>query len=109
MQRSCDGQGGASRRSRSSGPGRPTSAREAAAYTPRESSYGINRKKFVQKTQHENMGIAIRLERARSCGQGPQQKAVPAGWTRGVGGRLMPPPKMRWGEGPKYDAGAWNS
>ncbi|CAD7935809.1 unnamed protein product [Amoebophrya sp. A25] len=34
---------------------------------------------------------------------------IPKGWTRGIGGQLLPPPKMRWGAQKQYDAGAWQS
>lgn len=37
------------------------------------------------------------------------QKGVPLGWTRGLAGRPLPPPKLRWGQGPSYNAGDWNS
>lgn len=81
---------------------------------PRESSHSINRRRLDQQIQRENAGIAMRISERRlvSCGPGPKKagdQAVPAGWTRGVGGRLMPPPRLRWGERPSYNAGEWNS
>lgn len=75
------------------------------------SSHGINRMKFEQKIAEENAGIAQRIlaqdksGRSKPRGQDPR---LPAGWTRGVGGRLLPPVKQRWGT-KKFDAGEWNS
>jgi len=51
------------------------------------------------------------IKRSKSCGPpgrlggGP---GLPPGWTRGLGGRMLPPPELRWGSS-KYDAGEWNS
>merc|ERR1711920_388311 len=79
-----------------------------------ESSQAINRRKFHQKTQRENAGLLSRIENAgRSKSWGPTRSVgdpqMPKGWTRGIGGRMMPPPKLRWGANPKYDAGEWAS
>eukprot|EP00928_Gymnodinium_smaydae_P005476 TRINITY_DN11862_c0_g1_i1.p1 TRINITY_DN11862_c0_g1~~TRINITY_DN11862_c0_g1_i1.p1 ORF type:complete len:226 (+),score=56.30 TRINITY_DN11862_c0_g1_i1:63-740(+) len=86
----------------------------SSAASSRESSQSINRRRFQERLRQENAGIASRLDRASSCDRVPklQQQGgaskLPAGWTRGVGGRAMPPPKLRWGQGPSYDAGSWN-
>jgi hypothetical protein len=79
-----------------------------------ESSQAINRRRFHQKTQRENASLLNRIETAgRSKSWGPTRKVgdpeMPKGWTRGIGGRMMPPPKLRWGAAPKYDAGDWAS
>lgn len=91
-------------RARSGGPG----AEERD--WPKESSVSINRRVRAQSIERENLGIAHRLqERARSSGPVDRsaEARLPPGWTRGVGGRPMPPPRLRWG--PKHDAGDWNS
>lgn len=46
--------------------------------------------------------------RSRSCGPPDRGGGLPKGWTRGLGGRMLPPPELRWGS-TKYDAGDWNS
>lgn len=81
-----------------------------------ESSHAINRRKAEERIAQENMGIAARIVgcsgsattrgASRPKGQDPK---LPSGWTRGIGGRLLPPPKQRWGAKPSYDAGDWNS
>lgn len=78
-----------------------------------ESSNQINRRRMAEKVQRENAGLLSRIEqpgRARSWGPSTVarkagESELPKGWTRGIGGRAMPPPKMRWGTSPKYDAG----
>lgn len=77
-----------------------------------ESSQSINRRKFAEKVQRENASLVTRIEqpsRVRSLGpaQGAGEARLPKGWTRGIGGRAMPPPKLRWGTKPKFDAGDW--
>lgn len=79
-----------------------------------ESSQSINRRKFAEKVQRENAHLVSRIEQpARAKSWGPPRRIgeseLPRGWTRGIGGRAMPPPKMRWGAAPKYDAGDWAS
>lgn len=79
-----------------------------------ESSVSINRRKFDEKVQRENASLVARIERpSRASSCGPPRKVgdpeLPKGWTRGIGGRAMPPPKLRWGSGRKYDAGDWAS
>jgi len=78
-----------------------------------ESSQSINRRRMQEKVLNENARLVTRIEqpgRTRSLGSSRQvgDSALPPGWTRGIGGRAMPPPKLRWGSKPKFDAGAWN-
>jgi len=72
-----------------------------------ESSNTINRRRFNEKVAQENQGIACRLsstgDRLRPRGQ---DHSMPPGYSRGVGGRVLPPPKLRWGS-KKFDAGDW--
>lgn len=75
-----------------------------------ESSQSINRRKFAEKVQRENATIVARIEQPhRSKSWAPPRMVgeaeLPKGWSRGIGGRAMPPPKLRWGAKPKYDAG----
>lgn len=77
-----------------------------------ESSQAINRRKFAEKVQRENASLVSRIEqpgRTRSLGppRAVGESKLPPGWTRGIGGRAMPPPKLRWGTKPKFDAGDW--
>eukprot|EP00931_Biecheleriopsis_adriatica_P116175 TRINITY_DN91853_c0_g1_i1.p1 TRINITY_DN91853_c0_g1~~TRINITY_DN91853_c0_g1_i1.p1 ORF type:complete len:176 (+),score=24.98 TRINITY_DN91853_c0_g1_i1:63-590(+) len=85
---------------------------------PGVSSHSINRRRFQERVQKENAGIASRLV-AQASGRGSvdsprrpkprgQDRSLPPGWTRGVGGRKLPPPKQRWSSR-TYDAGEWNS
>lgn len=78
----------------------------------RETSRSVNRRVEARRVDSENLKIADRLESIRIKSQCPARKGrdtkeVPPGWTRGVGGRLLPPPKLRWGK--RYDAGDWTS
>lgn len=79
-----------------------------------ESSHAINRRKRENQIAQENMGIAARIvakagNNARPARPRGQDQKLPPGWTRGIGGRLLPPPKQRWGQGPSFDAGDWVS
>ncbi|CAD7972336.1 unnamed protein product [Amoebophrya sp. A120] len=103
---------------------------------PKMSSVAINRQREEQRVHQENVKIVERLERARglqgnanrtrggapsqqqqltsgagvsSTGSAVKHKKLPPGWTRGVGGQMLPPPKQRWGTKQKYDAGDWQS
>lgn len=71
----------------------------------RESSHGVNRRMEASRVDSENLKMADRLENVRGGMAVGKKKDIPVGWTRGIGGRLLPPPKQRWGK--KYDAGEW--
>jgi len=83
----------------------------------KESSRSVNRRTEAQRVEHENMKMVGRLENIHSGNskQGTakvprgqlKDKNVPIGWTRGIGGRLLPPTKMRW-KNSQYDAGDWH-
>ncbi|CAE8732993.1 unnamed protein product [Polarella glacialis] len=82
----------------------------ASSRESNESSQAINRKRFAQRVAKENAGIATRLSQPgarRIRGKGEDQ-SLPPGWSRGLGGRMMPPPSQRWTSKP-FDAGDWNS
>lgn len=99
----------------------------------RQSSFAINKQREERRVHQENLKLVERLEKARGTpgAEGARASAngkanltggssaggarattrksgIPPGWTRGIGGQLMPPPKLRWGN-QKYDAGDWNS
>lgn len=78
----------------------------------RETSRSVNQRHEARRVDSENLKMADRLENIRVKSTCPAKKSrdlkdIPPGWTRGVGGRLLPPPKLRWGK--KYDAGEWLS
>lgn len=75
-------------------------------------SCAVNRQRETSRIERENVKLAARLAkptRHELAPPRPKAKArsgsVPLGWSRGVGGRLLPPPKQRWGTQPTYDAG----
>eukprot|EP00930_Biecheleria_cincta_P082859 TRINITY_DN72501_c0_g1_i1.p1 TRINITY_DN72501_c0_g1~~TRINITY_DN72501_c0_g1_i1.p1 ORF type:complete len:178 (+),score=40.24 TRINITY_DN72501_c0_g1_i1:48-581(+) len=82
-----------------------------------QSSSEINRRRQAEKVVQENQRIISRITEQSGFKSGAASRAsssrrssdrsLPPGWTRGVGGRAMPPPKQRWGK--SYDAGEWNS
>lgn len=74
-----------------------------------QNSNAINRRKKESQIAQENMGIAARIVGTRATRPKGQDQKLPPGWTRGIGGRLLPPPKQRWGQGASYDAGDWVS
>jgi hypothetical protein len=78
----------------------------------RSHSCAVNRQREGSRIARENQRLAQRLAkptRVALAPNAPKQKprsgSVPTGWSRGVGGRLLPPPKQRWGNRPTYDAG----
>eukprot|EP00397_Hematodinium_sp_SG-2012_P054325 GEMP01065418.1.p1 GENE.GEMP01065418.1~~GEMP01065418.1.p1 ORF type:complete len:172 (+),score=32.75 GEMP01065418.1:118-633(+) len=75
----------------------------------RETSQTVNRRQEARRVDSENLKLADRLENVRGSKIMCQKRGqdIPSGWTRGVGGRLLPPPKLRWGK--RYDAGDWTS
>jgi hypothetical protein len=82
----------------------------------RAHSCAVNRQREGSRIARENQRLAHRLAKPTRVALAPNAKpkpkasaartgSVPTGWSRGVGGRLLPPPKQRWGNRPTYDAG----
>jgi hypothetical protein len=71
----------------------------------------VNRQRETSRIERENVKLAQRLAKPTRKELAPPRPpkgrsgSVPLGWSRGVGGRLLPPPKQRWGTQPAYDAG----
>jgi hypothetical protein len=74
-------------------------------------SCAVNRQRETSRIERENVKLAQRLAKPTRHELAPPRPpkgrsgSVPVGWSRGVGGRLLPPPKQRWGKQPSYDAG----
>jgi len=92
-----------------------TIPRGIPSHKVKESSQSVNRRSEAQRVAHENMKMVGRLDNIR-CGKNShgivnkvgvhKNDNVPIGWTRGIGGRLLPPTKLRW-KNSQYDAGDW--